>query len=133
MDGIMLCNIYAPIKEDAASIKRRADIVALLHFFWLVLIITSLPFVLIWNWYTYSALASIGLTVGSWLVYGDCPLFAIENRLRRKYNVNETFSGSFLSHYLHKYFYIEIPTPVVTFLGYAYAAVIIIVVIFKRG
>lgn len=107
------------------KIKHTADTVELVHLLWITLVITSLPIMIVWKPYTYVAVSAILITVGSWVLWGDCPLFTIENRLRRQYNPTESYTGSFISHYLHKHFSIEIPALVFTILGYIYAVLII--------
>ncbi len=107
------------------QIKHTADTVELAHLLWIALVVTSLPIMLMWEPYTYVAVSTIFITTGSWILWGDCPLFTLENRLRRQYDQQESYAGSFMSHYLHKHFSIEVPTLVFTVLGYVYAAFII--------
>lgn len=106
--------------------KLKADVVAIIHFLWLMLMIAGLPIMLVWEPYKYAAVSLMIITVVSWVVWGDCPLYIFEMRLRNKVDVGGMYRGSFMSHYLHKFFGLDIPTQTFTVLGYVYAGLIIV-------
>jgi len=118
-------------RQANAGFKHAADVVAWMHLVWLSIVITSLPLMLIITWYKYVAIVSVGITVGSWLIFGDCPLFMVENHLRKQCDPQHKFSGSFLTHYLKKYLSLEIPPSLFTFLGITYA-VLVFTLAFKK-
>lgn len=112
--------------------RSAAEWVVNLHLAWIGLVVASLPLVVLRPRTRSFALGIIGTTVGSWRVFGDCPLFLLENRLRRAYDPREAYEGSFLSHSLDRRFSLHVPPAVFTVAGYVYGALVVVAGLWPR-
>lgn len=104
--------------------KHLADAAAVVHGLWLALVVASLPLSLTRKRFRHIGSSLVAITVGSWVVFRDCPLYQLENALRQKYDPKCVYKGSFTSHYLKKYFSVNIPGKVFTLAGTSYAALL---------
>jgi hypothetical protein len=103
--------------------KYVADAVAFVHGLWLALVVSSLPLSFTRKRFRHIGASMIAITVGSWVVFRDCPLYQLENMLRKKYDPKHSYTGSFTGHYLKKYFGLTIPAKIFTIAGTSYAAI----------
>lgn len=104
--------------ENSVFWRALADIVLTLHVAFVVFVVIGLLLILIggfcrWNWirnpwFRVSHLAAIGLVVvQAWLGI-VCPLTVLEMYLRERAG-DETYSGTFVSHWLHQLLYYDAP------------------------
>ena len=84
------------------------DVVIILHFLWLVFVITGWIYCArsrFWRW-THSATVVYGLLIEVFRFY--CPLTHLENYYRRQLGWN-AYEGDFITHYLEKIIYVNAP------------------------
>lgn len=113
--------------KSIGILKRKANFVAWLHFLWILVVIISLPLILVFEKYKNLVFIIVLINIFSWLIWRDCPLLKWENDLRKQYNLDESYKGTFISHYLKKVFKIRISTVLVRILVYTYILLLIIV------
>ena len=94
--------------------RKLASAVRAFHLLWIVLMIVGIPLSILCDWYEPIHWVVIGTTIVSQIVWLGCPLSTLEQALRRKYDPDATYTGSFVCHYLRKRFGIEVPPIVVT-------------------
>lgn len=97
------------------SYRKLANIVFWFHWVWVALLIGGGALQFIFPWYKPIQMVIVTVTITSQIVFLGCPIVALEKALRRKYDPSETYTGSFVCHYLKKWFGLDIP-PVVIFI-----------------
>ena len=94
--------------------RLLANLVAVFHTTWIVILIGGIGLQFIFKWYRPIHLAVVTTTVVSQLIFLGCPLVALEQALRRQYDPDRSFIDSFVVHYLQKMFGIEVSLLMVT-------------------
>ena len=108
--------------------KKRADIIAWMHFVWILFGIISLPLLFVIPWWDKVTLLFIGMTVMSWLFFRGCWFLQLENRFREQYDPRESFEEeAFIQHYLKKFLNVHISRLTVRIVIYTYIFCLIIV------
>lgn len=92
----------------------------------IMLVLASLPFTLLFDWYrVYAGILILG-TVIAWALFKfDCPLTVIENQYRKQYGGNP-LKPDFISYHLKRRFNVPFSTNIVWYGAYAYLAAILI-------
>lgn len=80
-----------------------ADFVVVFHFVWVAALLGGW-FLLRFKWYQPIHLTLLATTIISQLLFLGCPLVALENSLRMKYDPDVVYNGSFVCHYIEEYF-----------------------------
>lgn|SRR3989344_3269633 len=110
--------------------KRKADIVSGVHFIWVFLGVASLPLMFFIHWWKWFLLAFAFLNVFSWVVFGGCFLSKFENKWRKENNPEGALKeGSFIQHYLKRFFNISCSRRVVRIISYSYIILLVLLVI----
>ncbi len=85
-----------------------ADVVFWFHWIWIGALWAGIVLSTKYKWYWKYHLVIISSTLIAQLLFLGCPLVALENALRRRYDPSENYSGSFICHCLEKYFGIQL-------------------------
>jgi hypothetical protein len=85
-----------------------ADIVVAIHFTWILFLIGGAIIGRRVRWVMWVHVAALGYSVLLQLFSWICPLTYLEFWLRNR-GERETYSGSFIGHYLEKLVYMEVP------------------------
>jgi hypothetical protein len=94
--------------------RIAATITMVFHWVWAALLLIGIPIQLAVPGYRPFHLAAVTVTILSQLLWLGCPLMALENAFRSKYDSRATYTGSFLCHYLRKWLGIRVPPWVFT-------------------
>lgn len=98
-----------------------------IHGLWVLAMLASVPLIVRYDWGYLPALTVSIATLGSWIIYGGCPLRIWENNLHAKYAPEKVYTDLFSQHYFNKFFNVRIPTPIVrTTMGGTMIAVLLI-------
>jgi hypothetical protein len=119
--------------ETQSWYRLAADLVLLLHVFFVLFVVAGLALVLAggvgdWQWvrnrlFRILHLAAIGVVVlQSWLG-AICPLTTLELSLRARAG-DATYSGSFVAHWLEEFLYYEAPAWVFALVYTAFGALV---------
>lgn len=96
--------------------RRLANATAAFHWVWIVIMIVSIPLAFNFQWYR-PILFVVNLSTGiGQLLFLGCPLVALEQAFRRRYDPDTTYTGSFICHCLKKWFKINVPPVVIVIL-----------------
>lgn len=94
--------------------RKLANIVFWFHWIWVAIILGSWITAAIFPWCRPIYLAVVTTTVISQVLWLGCPLVALENALRAKYDPSKVYSGSFICHYIKKQFGVRMSPLVIT-------------------
>ncbi len=90
-----------------------ADIVVFLHFLWIIFLIVGA----LWGRsYPWIKRIHIGGTLFALLIHiagWYCPLTYLEVWLRRLHDPSQSYAGSFITHYIEKIVYIDLPLKII--------------------
>ncbi|NTW13931.1 MAG: DUF2784 domain-containing protein [Candidatus Moranbacteria bacterium] len=109
-----------------------ADAVEVFHWVWIVLMMAGIPLQFIYPPYAPIHLTIVTATIISQILWLGCPLVALENALRAKYDPRRTYTGSFVCHFLKKRFNITV-SPLVIVIQLVLVAGISIVVLLTQS
>ena len=103
----------------------RANIIAVIHFLWIIFAIVCLPLVFIIDFWSKISLVFVLITMLSWFVFKGCLFLQLENRYRSKaLNSSDLGESSFIQFYLKKMFNIQVTRTSVRICIYSYMAVL---------
>jgi hypothetical protein len=108
--------------------QRYADMVFWAHFGWVMLTITSLPFLILISWYRFVALAIIVIDLFAWIIHKKCPFTEWENKFRSMYNPSAVYKKTCIAHYLDAFFSIRVSDTFVHIISYTYAIALLILI-----
>jgi len=86
-----------------------ADTVVLLHFLWVIFLITGAVFGRRYKWVKRLHIAGIASALTIQIFGWYCPLTYLEVWLRRMHDPSHGYSGSFIINYLDRILYINLP------------------------
>ena len=116
--------------------KITADVIVVIHFIWIVFMLLGFFLTIygffkkeFFDWWLFRTLHLSGiLFVGMLtLLQRFCPLTILENLSRAQYNVEATYPGSFIVHYIEKLVYPDVNQTLLR-LGTVFVAIFILVV-----
>lgn len=93
--------------------KLLADAVFVFHMVWIVILLGGIGVQFRYEWDRPIHMAVVTITIVSQLIFLGCPLVALEQALRRKYDASNSFTGSFVVYYL-RFFGVEVSPTMVT-------------------
>lgn len=93
--------------------KWLANVTFGFHLLWILVLLGGLGLQYILPWYEKFHLAAVMTTIVSQVLWLGCPLTTLECALRRKYDKETSYYGSFIAYFLNKYFGINISSKVV--------------------
>lgn len=94
--------------------QRLANATFWFHWIWAVLLVLGSLISVYFPWYKSAHAFIVTITITSQIVFLGCPLVALENAFRAKYNPREKYYGSFICHYFNKHFGIKPPPLLIT-------------------
>jgi len=83
------------------------------HMLWVAILLAGLPLSAFYPWYRPIHGIVVLTTVASQIIWLGCPLTMIECAFRAKYDPSTSFTGSFVTYYLKKWFNVTVPAKVV--------------------
>ena len=84
--------------------KQKAGLVAWMHFFYILIVIVSLPLLFLISWWYKVALVLAISTFLSWIPFkGYCWITRLENKFLKQYNP-DSYNNGFIEHYSKKFF-----------------------------
>ncbi|HPL95268.1 MAG TPA: hypothetical protein PLF15_00595 [bacterium] len=87
--------------------QKLADLIFILHIFWMLWAIISLPLVLLFDWYLVICLVFLIITISSWVLLDECLFNRWEHHFRQWDYDNKKTRGEFFVRVL-KFFSINI-------------------------
>ena len=94
--------------------QKLAKAVFWLHMIWITTLLGGIPISYFLPWFILVQMVVVTTTAVSQILWLGCPLVALENALRAKCDPAQTYSGSFICHYLKKRFGIKVPPIFIT-------------------
>lgn len=88
--------------------KILADIIVILHFLWIVFLITGAFFSKKFKFLKYFHVGGLAFAILIQIFDWYCPLTHLETWLRAKHDPSLSYEGSFIVYYLEKLIYIEV-------------------------
>ncbi len=88
--------------------KRQADALAAVHLLWVLTGVIMVPLAAFYPQLRLFAGIFTVVTLISWAIWRGCPCRIWEKDLRRKYDPTNVYEGTFLGHYIHKFFKIRV-------------------------
>ena len=89
--------------------KILADIVVVVHFLWILFLVFGSLAGVKYRPVKSIHLAGLGFSIVSQIYGWGCPLTYLEVWLRKRQGASYGYGGSFISHYLEKIIYLEVP------------------------
>lgn len=111
--------------------KIYINFILIFHVIFFLIFFVSLPLVFLFDWY--------GIVVGMFILLtilqysftgGDCVFTILENKLRKKYDMNP-YNGGCISHYFDKWFAFKVSERAVNIFLFTYFFIIIVTVTSK--
>lgn len=93
--------------------RKLANATFWFHWIWVAILLGGIPMQITFQWYKPVHMVVLTTTLVSQLLWLGCPLVALENAFRAKYDPNTTYSGSFICHYLKKRFGISVSPTII--------------------
>ena len=90
-----------------------ADIVVSLHFLWITFLIIGAFWGRRYKWIKRIHLAGICFAFLMQIIGWYCPLTYLEVWLRRMHDPSQSYAGSFITHYIEKIVYIDLPAEII--------------------
>jgi hypothetical protein len=87
--------------------KTYAEMMVFLHLLWFLISIVALPLALTVVSSKIFVLVFVAVTVVSIILWRGCPLRIWEKKFRNKYDPKTVYDGVFMSHYMKKFFNIN--------------------------
>ena len=94
--------------------RRLANAVFLFHWFWIALLLGGVFIQTTFEWYKPIQMIVVTSSVAAQIIWLGCPLVALENALRAKYNPDERYYGSFVCYYLRRWLGVKVPPILIT-------------------
>jgi hypothetical protein len=95
--------------------KLAADFVVLIHFLWIMFLISGALVGVRYKLFKIVHIAGLGFALLIQILGWFCPLTHLEIWLRQKHDPSLSYTGSFIIHYVEKIIYIEL-SPTIIFL-----------------
>lgn len=104
-----------------------------IHMIWVLLMIASIPFIVLFEWAQIPAMFVALTTIIAWTFYdGDCPLQIWENELHAKYAPERVYGRFFSQHYAEKIFRVKIPVWVANAAMYSGMTAVVLIGILRN-
>lgn len=97
------------IQSKSMPFKILADIVVLIHFLWIVFLIFGAPIGLKSKPFRFLHISGLIFAIFLQIMGWYCPLTYLEVWLRSMHDPSTTYPGSFITHYIERLVYIELP------------------------
>ena len=94
--------------------RKLANAVSVFHWIWVAILLGGISLQFAFQWYKPIHMIVLTTTIVSQVLWLGCPLVALENALRAKYDPKEMYYGSFICHYLKKRFGISMSPALIT-------------------
>lgn len=94
--------------------RKLANATLWFHCIWVAILLGGIPLQIALPWYKPVHMVVLTTTIASQLLWLGCPLVALENALRARYDPSVTYRGSFICHYLKKWFGISVPPALIS-------------------
>lgn len=105
--------------------KILADVVMTAHLLYIFLMLLSIPIVLIFPALSLVMLILPSIMFALWFLFGGCPVTNLEKRLLMKYDPQKVYDGTFISHYLNKFFKIKMTNKQVIVTSYVIVSILV--------
>ena len=106
--------------------KLALKLIVAVHVLWTLLVVASLPFAFMYPQYHKQLLIFLGLTLIFQIPLQKCPFTYLENKLR----TGNSYSGTFLHHYLKKLFGIEVSEQTLSAIIIFFFVIVILISVF---
>ena len=106
--------------------KQKINALVALHWVWIIVGILGLPAVIIFPVTKWVVLGFVIITILSWILFNGCLFVIWENRVHQQNSPIDSYLESFITHYLSKYFSINLSTTYAHFIIYIWMAALLV-------
>lgn len=106
--------------------KILAGVVMTAHLLYVLLMLLSIPVVFVFPSLSLVMLILPSIMFALWFLFGGCPVTNLEKKLMMKYDPQKVYDGTFIPHYLNKFFKIKTTNKQVVVISYVIVSVLVL-------